>query len=311
MNNLFDRFTESFSLISVKIFQWVDKMVLSLPNLILVLVALLVGLKLIKLANKLIARLVIKSVPKSKGVQNLVKNVGSFFFYIALGILLLSILGLKGTVTTVLASAGVAGLALGLALQDPLMNLFSGIIMSVKHVFDVGDLIESNGFMGEVIGISLKNTEIRMMSGEEVHIPNKLVLQNPVKNFSTTDLRRVDFTCGISYAEDLEFVKRVTMEAVGPLALNNIERPLEFIYTNFGDSSIDFQVRFWTNAQDVWQYLDAKSNAIMKVRSAFNEHNITIPFPIRTLDFGIKGGVSLEENISPNSRNSKASSLKP
>ena len=297
MDNILNHLSTSFALLGDKIYAWIDNIVLSLPNFILVLVSLIIGLKLIKYAKKLINKLTIRSFPENAGLRNLINNVGSVILYIVLFMILLSILGLKGPITTVLASAGVAGLALGLALQDPLMNLFSGIIMSVKHVFVVGDFIESNGFIGEVQEVSLKSTVIRMLSGEEVNIPNKLMLQNPVKNYSTNGVRRVEFACGISYADDLEQVKRIAMAAVRPLALENMERPVEFIYTGFGESSIDFQIRFWTNPATVWQYLDAKSTAIIKLKSAFDQHDITIPFPIRTLDFGIKGGMELGQSL--------------
>ncbi len=297
MEKLLDQIQESFTLLNGKIWKWMDEIVLSLPNLILVFVTLFIGLKLMKYANRLIARIVAKSFPANQSVQNLVNNVAAVFLYLILGVILLAILGLQGPITTVLASAGVAGLALGLALQDPLMNLFSGIIMSVKHVFDVGDFIESNGFIGEVKMVSLKSTELRMLSGEEVSIPNKLVLQNPVKNFSTNGNRRVEIICGISYGDDLERVKEIALAAVRPLAMDTVVRPAEFIYTGFGDSAINFQLRFWINPPTVWEFLNTKSMAIMKLKAAFDQNDITIPFPIRTLDFGIKGGVTLQENI--------------
>lgn len=297
MDNIINHLSESFVLLGSKIYNWIDRIVLSLPNLVLVLVALFIGLKLMKYARKLVNKIAVKSFPGNIGIQNLVNNVGSVILYISLFVILLTILGLKGPITTVLASAGVAGLALGLALQDPLMNLFSGIIMSVKHVFVVGDFIESNGYVGSVQEVSLKSTVVRMLSGEEVNIPNKLVLQNPVKNFTTNGVRRVEFTCGISYADNLEEVKKIAMAAMRPLAIDSAVRPVEFIYTGFGDSSIDFQIRFWTNPADVWEYLDAKSTAIIKLKSAFDQYNITIPFPIRTLDFGIKGGMELGQSL--------------
>lgn len=298
MDSILSQLSDSFGLLSSKIYNWIDRAVLSLPNFILVLVALFVGLKMMKYAKKGVNRLAVRSFPGNIGVQNLINNVGSVILYLSLFIILLTILGLKGPITTVLASAGVAGLALGLALQDPLMNLFSGIIMSVKHVFVVGDFIESNGYIGVVEEVSLKSTVVRMLSGEEVNIPNKLVLQSPVKNFTTNGLRRVELTCGISYAENLEEVKRVAMDAVRPLAVDSEERPVEFIYTGFGESSIDFQLRFWTNPTTMWQYLDVKSTAIIKLKGAFDQHDITIPFPIRTLDFGIKGGLQLGQSLS-------------
>lgn len=288
MDNILNHLSTSFVSLGDKIYNWIDRIVLTFPNIILVLVALLIGLKLMKYAKRLVHGIAVKSFPRNVSVQNLVNNVGAVVLYVILFVILLTILGLQGPITTVLASAGVAGLALGLALQDPLMNLFSGVIMSVKQVFNIGDFIESNGYVGEVQEISLSSTVIRMLSGEEVNIPNRLVLQSPVKNFTTNGVRRVEFTCGISYAEDLEQVKKIAVEAVRPLAIDSAERPVEFIYTSFADSSIDFQIRFWTNPATVWQYLDAKSTAIMKLKLAFDQHDITIPFPIRTLDFGIK-----------------------
>lgn len=296
MNNISSQLNEAFQLLIEKIYLWLDQIVLSLPNLILVIIVFFIGLKVIKITKRLIQKITSKSIA-NVGVQNLVKNVGGVLLYVLLFIILLTILGLQGPITTVLASAGVAGLALGLALQDPLMNLFSGIIISVKHVFNTGDFIESNGFVGSVQEVSLKSTVIRTLSGEEVNIPNKLVLQNPVKNFSTNGIRRVEFTCGISYADDLKKVKEISMAAVRPLALDSVDRPVEFIYTGFGESSINFQIRFWTNPASVWEFLDVKSSAIMRIKSAFDTNDITIPYPIRTIDFGIKGGLGLSESL--------------
>jgi len=299
MDKILEQLQGSFSLLSAKVFQWIDKVVLTVPNLILVAVVFLIGVKLIKYGKRGIQRLSKRSFPGKIGVQNLINNVGGVVLYLVLFLILLTILGLRGPVTTLLASAGVAGLALGLALQDPLMNLFSGIIMSVKHVFDIGDFIESNGYIGEVKDISLKTTVLRTLSGEEVNIPNKLVLQAPVKNFTTNGLRRVELVCGISYDENLEEVKKIAMEAVRPLAIDEAKRPVEFIYTHFGDSSINFQIRFWTNPVDVWHFLEGKSNAIIRLKSAFDKHDIKIPFPIRTL----KIPTEMQENFIQNRTN--------
>lgn len=296
MDNFQNQFNESLQLLLLKIYAWIDSLVLSIPNIILVILVLIIGIRLIKIIRRLVNKIAKKRI-ENVGVQNLIGNVNAVLLYIALFIILLSILGLQGPITTVLASAGVAGLALGLALQDPLMNLFSGIIMSVKHVFKIGDFIETNSFVGTVQDVSLKSTVIRTLSGEEVNIPNKLVLQNPVKNFTTNGVRRVEFVCGVSYGEDLQRVKTIAMEAVRPLALDSMPRPVEFIYTGFGQSSIDFQIRFWTDPDTVWDYLTAKSEAIMKIKSAFDQNDIIIPFPIRTLDFGIKGGKGIGEII--------------
>jgi len=279
----------SIPLLSEKLNAWMDSIILGVPNFIVVILVALIGRKLIKLILPVVGKIVSKYF-SSAVLHNLISNVITIALYAILCIIILSILGLNGPVTTLLASAGVAGLALGLALQDPLMNLFSGVIMSVKNNFELGDYIETNGFIGTVQNVSLKSTVLRLLSGEEVNIPNKLVLQSPVKNFSTNNIRRIDINCGISYADDLESAKEIAMKSVQSLTLTSVERPVEFIFKEFGESSIDFQLRLWTDSSTVWEFLNTKSEAIILLKKAFDANDITIPFPIRTLDYGIKGG---------------------
>lgn len=284
MDLFLENIRESIALLGTKIQSWIDTLVLSLPNVTLAILTFIFGIIIIAYKRKLIRKLANKSFPNNIGIAHLIINISIVVLYGLLVVIILSILGLKGTVTAVLTSAGVAGLAIGLALQDPLMNLFSGVLMNVKHGFKVGDFIETNGYIGEVREVSLKSTLIRMLSGEEVNVPNKIVIQNPVKNYSTNGSRRIDIECSVSYTEDLERVKRIVEQTIAPYALSDRERPVEFIYTDFAESSINFQLRFWTNTPTVWDYLNAKSVAIMSIKKAFDKEGIVIPFPIRTID---------------------------
>jgi small conductance mechanosensitive channel len=289
-----DSFSQVLELIKSKLLSWADAVVLTLPNIFLVLLSIVVGIWIIRRARKRVRKISSK-ISSNVALAQLVYNVIITLLYIALLILVLSILGLSKSVTTILASAGVMGLAVGLALQDPLMNLFSGIIMSVKTSFNIGDFVETNGHIGAVQAISLRSTQIRTLTGEEVNIPNKLVLQNPVKNFTTNGIRRVDIVCGVSYGADLRKVKEIAMSAVEDLAFKEVARPVEFIFTGFGDSAINFQLRFWSNPNNVWEFLEMKSEGIMKIKEAFDKNGINIPFPIRTLDIDLKGGQALKE----------------
>ncbi|GLR18965.1 mechanosensitive ion channel family protein [Portibacter lacus] len=291
-----DSWSETLNLIQTKLSLWADKLVLSIPNITLVLIVLVLGIWVIRLAKGRVNK-ISQKFSSNVALGQLISNVISALLYISLLVLILSILGLSKSVTTVLASAGVMGLAVGLALQDPLMNLFSGVIMSVKSTFKIGDFIETNGHVGSVQAITLRNTMLRTLTGEEVSIPNKMVLQNPVKNMSTNGIRRAEILCGISYGDDLRKVKEIAMNSVADLAYQGVPRPVEFIFLSFGDSSINFQLRFWTNPENVWQFLEAKSEGIIRLKQAFDDADISIPFPIRTLDFGVKGGTELIEMI--------------
>ena len=300
MDKIMAQISESFTLLGEKLYSWLDQIVLSLPNMFLVFATIIIGLRLIRFGQRVVNKLLVKRL-KNKALQNLVNNIVVIIFYIFLILVILVILGLEKPITALLASAGVIGLALGLALQDPMMNIFSGAIMSVRSAFEIGDLVETNGFVGSVQEITLKSTILILQSGEVVNIPNKLVLQSPIKNYTTNALRRIEIRCGISYAENLNHVKDVVSEAIKDLAYDTTTRPVEFIFSEFGDSSINFQARFWVKPINMYDYLSYKSIAIINIKAAFDREGITIPFPIRTLDFGIKGGEKLSSMLSTRS----------
>lgn len=187
--------------------------------------------------------------------------------------------------TSVLAGAGVIGLAIGLALQGTLNNTFSGIILSFLPDIKIGDWIETNSHAGRVVDINLRSVTILETDNNFVIIPNSKIIEAPFKNFSGTTRSRVIVECGVGYESDLEFVKKVTTNAVAEIFKQNGNEQIEHFYTKFGDSSINYVIRYWADVKDRRDITKAQSDAIMAIKKAYNENNINIPFPIRTLDF--------------------------
>ena len=107
--------------------------------------------------------------------------------------------------------------------------------------------------------------------------------------------RRVDLNVGVSYGDDLEKVKRITFEALKGIPNLSKEEETSLFFNKFGDSSINFVVRIWVNTPEQPAFLEVTSEAIIRIKKAFDANNISIPFPIRTLDFGIKGGQTFSE----------------
>ena len=132
------------------------------------------------------------------------------------------------------------------------------------------------------------------MNGQIVYMPNKKVFENALTNYTKTGLRRVDLACGISYGDDLEKAKKVALEAVDNVENVISDHGVQFHYEEFGDSSINFKLRFWVRFGVHLDFLSARSDAIIALSKAFDENDIMIPFPIRTLDFGIRGGEKLD-----------------
>ena len=285
----------SFNLVVGKIEEWARTLIEMLPNFVVAILAMILFYVLARVARKLVDK-GLKRLSTGNAVSNLMANVVYFTVIIAGLFVALGILKLDKTVTSLLAGVGIAGLALGFAFQDTIANLVSGIIIAFRRPYDVGDIIESNDYFGKVIRVNLRTTDIQLLQGPIVLIPNKMAVQNPVTNYSEYGWRRVDLQVGVSYAEDLEEVKRVTLEAVGQVEGLVKSRDVTLFYDEFGDSSINFNVRFWIEyGNRNADYLRAKSEAIMRIRSAYQENGIVIPFPIRTLDFGIKGAEKLSE----------------
>jgi small conductance mechanosensitive channel len=288
---------KAWNLLAGKVMGWARDFILLLPNLA-VAVAVLVGFWLLaKLARNLLHRL-LRRVSHSEQV-NRVLGQAVFLALLAAGLFIaLGILGLQKTVASLLAGAGIIGLALGFAFQDIAANFMAGIYLSIEHPFRAGHLIESKDVQGVVKRVHLRWTEIRTPQGQVVLVPNKQIFENPITNFSATGQRRVDVKAGVSYGDDLEKVRRVALQALEQVPSRKPDTDVELFFEDLSDSSINLVVRFWidfTSKQS--DYLRAKSDAIERLKKAFDQNGITMPFPTRTLDFAVKGGETLAQTL--------------
>jgi small conductance mechanosensitive channel len=277
---------------------WWDGLLQLLPNMILAVIIALIGLVVTRFLKKYFNK-VSRRLVKDDKIAGLISTLLTVLVVVLFGLLILSVLELEGAVNKIVAGAGVVGLAVGLAFQDPILNFFSGIILTVRSLFRVGDLIEVDGHFGKVKEITLRHTSIETLQGQDVMIPNKIVAQSPLKNYDILKKRRVDIACGVSYGDDLAKVKEVTIKAIEDNVDHDKSRAVQLFFNEFGGSSVNYTLRFWLGQKKTGQadFLAAQSDAIMAIMNAYNENDIMIPFPIRTLDFGIKGGEKLSSML--------------
>jgi len=287
-------FDEAYSLIVKKITNWSHEFVLMLPNFLVALIALVLGF-LIARGVRRIARKVIFKVSTNSALNGLFISVIYFVFIIITLFVVLSILQLDKAVVSILAGAGVLGLALAFAFQDIAANFISGVFISLRRPIQIGDIVKIGEYMGEVTDINLRDTVLLTFQGQLVIIPNKSVFQNPIENFSMLGKRRLDLEVGVSYAEDLERVHRITIDAVKDIEGLSDEDETTMFYNEFGGSSIKYTIRLWIKNVKPVAYMIVGNQAIINIKKAYDQHNIMIPFPITTLDFGIKGGIALNE----------------
>jgi small-conductance mechanosensitive channel len=220
-------------------------------------------------------------VPVSGLTQNLVTLV-----VLAMGALVL-LNGFGVEITPMLTALGVGGLAVALALQEPLGNLFAGLFVTLSGQIRIGDYVKlDTGLEGYVEDFSWRSTRIRMFTNNLVIVPNSKLSQAIVTNYSlpTTDLA-VLVEVGVDYDSDLEQVERVTLEVAGEVLREVPGGVPDFTpflrFHTFGDSSIDFTA--YLRAQRFIDKYIVTHEFIKRLQARYKREGITIPFPIRTL----------------------------
>ena len=186
-------------------------------------------------------------------------------------------------------------MALAFAFQDIASNFISGIFISFRRPLRVGHIVKVKDYLGKVEEINLRDTILQTFQGQMVIIPNKDVFQNPIENFLLLGKRRLDLNIGVSYGEDLEQVKQVTLETLKGMEHLAADEEITMFYQEFGGSTINFMLRLWIDSPEQVTYLKAGSEAIILLKKAYDKNSIMLPFPTTTLDFGAKGGLPLSD----------------
>lgn len=273
---------------------WMDAIILKLPNLILAILVMFLFYFLAKYVSRFSKKYLFNKIE-----QESIKDLSARFVFgltVLIGFFLaLGIMELDKVLTSILAGAGVVGLAVGLAVQTTLGNSVSGIMLSFLPRIRIGDYVDTNDHSGFVTDITLRNIVLRRPDNNYVVIPNSKVVDNPFVNYSLTNRSRISVSCGVGYESNLQQVEDLVVKTIGDAFNQEGSESVEFFFTEYGDSSINFMVRFWIDFKKKKHFWEAQHKAIKLIKKAFNENDINIPFPIRTLDFG-KNTLRLESD---------------
>lgn len=273
---------KSSNLILDKLVNWTETIIKMLPNMLLALLVFFLFILLAKGLTKLLKRIFVK-----RNINQELFRIFNKILYItvlSIGVMFcLSILNLDKTVTSLLAGAGIVGLALGFAFQDIAANFISGFFMASKKPFNIGDVIEVENVKGVVEKINLRTTELLDFDGDYVIIPNKQVFQSAIVNYSTIGKRRILISVGVAYDSELDKVEecvKSTIESLDDMIKN---KGVSVHFKEFGDSSINLDIKYWVKYPNNGTYMNSLSKGVKAIKSAFNKEGINIPFPIRTL----------------------------
>ncbi len=228
-----------------------------------------------------------------RGVPGAITKVTT---YVIIGLGLVTAVAAAGIdLSNIALLAGALGVGIGFGLQNIVSNFVSGLILIFERPIQVGDSVQLDTLSGSVKNIGIRASTVRTWEGAEVLVPNADLIAGRVVNWTLSDrLRRLDIQVGVSYGSDPHKVKEVLLDTLehNPDCLTSPEPYI--LFKGFGDSSLDFELRFWTGNFDNW--LTIKSEATFAVHDALKEAGIEIPFPqrdlhVRSVDPSVSGTV--------------------
>jgi small-conductance mechanosensitive channel len=212
------------------------------------------------------------------GVRGVIIGLGVLIFLDSVGI----------SITPLIASLGVGTLAVALALQDTLANLFAGIYMIAEKPVEAGHFVKlEGGEQGHVIRVGWRNTRIKMLNDTVVVVPNSKLASSVITNFSLPNQEfAVSVDLGVDYDSDLEQVERITLDVARELMTHSDSAIFGFEsrmrYHTFADSSVNFTV--WLGARDFVSGMKIKHEFIKLLHRRYRNESISMPFPTRSLD---------------------------
>ncbi|AFY58111.1 small-conductance mechanosensitive channel [Rivularia sp. PCC 7116] len=231
-----------------------------------------------------LAQNIAKRTVSSRSLQFLMAKIASTVTWI-FGILLACVIAFPGLrLGDIIATLGLSSVAIGFAFQDIFKNFLAGILILLQQPFRIGDQIIVSDYEGTVDQIDIRTTEIITYGGERVVIPNSTVFTSVVQVRTAFDHRRTDLAVGVDYNTSLSEASDILEQTISQVE-GVLDKPApEIDLVSFGDSSIDFIIRYWTLPQQK-QVRRTQTRAILSIKQAFDRADINIPYPIRTLYF--------------------------
>ena len=230
------------------------------------------------LVIRLIGAAVLRALTRNGKKKTLFTSfVSSVVMKICWAILLVMVLGRLGVdVAPLIAGFGVTGFILGLAFQESLGNLASGMMIAINEPFKVGDVVDAAGHTGAIVEVNMMATVMATADNKRIVLPNKSVWGGPIVNYSALDKRRVDLQVGIAYGENVERAISVIRETVAKVPGVLAEPAPAVAVAGLDESQVTMNVRPWSKTGDYWAVY---SGVLQAVKEELDRAGIEIPFP--------------------------------
>lgn len=287
----------------------VGSIAISLSDVIIFAITVWLAFALSRLIRFILEEDVYPRVDLAGGIPYAISTMLHYVILVVGFVMAIAALGFDLTKFTILA--GAFGVGLGFGLQNIVNNFVSGLILLFERPVKVGDTVQLGEHQGDLNGIGLRASVLRKVDGSEVIVPNSKLISEEVINWTLSDQqRRIDINVGAAYGNDPEHIIELLTKVA--MANDNILKtpPPRTLFVGFGENSLDFQLRAWTDDTDQWIII--KSELAVGVHKVLSEENIEIPFPQRDMNLKIvspeaaeivKSGILKQDNPDNEKRN--------
>ncbi|MBD1917873.1 MULTISPECIES: mechanosensitive ion channel family protein [Cyanophyceae] len=267
--------------IQTSLLDLVGQFIQLLPGIAIALVLVLLTGYAAKVTQKMVGKMTKRLVP-SRSLQLLavqVTRIGTW----AVGLIIAAVIAFPDLrLGDIIGLLGLGSVAIGFAFQDIFKNFLAGILLLLEEPFRLGDQVIMCDYEGTVEAIKIRSTQLRTYTGELVEIPNAIVFTNPVRVLTAFRSRRTDLGIGVDYTTPLPLAKQTFLEVINRADGVLSDPAPEVDVVGFGDSSIDFKLRYWTTPQ-MAEVRRIQTQLAMALKAACDEAGISIPYPIRTV----------------------------
>ena len=245
---------------------------LSVEKILWTALLLAVCLVLVRLTMGLVRRLLERSSLEERTSRYVQRGLRALL-YVLTALVTAGSLGVD--VSSLIALVGVFGLAVSLAVQDVLSNLAGGMVLLFSKPFTLGDYVSTADGEGEVAEITLTHTKLDTPAGQRVMLPNSKLMAGQIVNYTVRGVRRADHAVSASYDDAPEAVRSACLKALSRTP-NILPDPApQVVLTAYGESSIEYHVRFWAKTEDYW---DAHFRSLEEIHRAFAEDGVTMTY---------------------------------
>ncbi len=269
-----------YLVISPKLNLWRD-------YVLIVFIAFYVGKGLSKVTDFFVKKQVEKREKKEIGNTSMMKVLGTIVKILLWAVIVLMVLSNFGVeITPLIASLGIGGIAIALALQAILGDLFNAFVIYFDKPFQEGDFVIIGEDMGVIKKIGIKSTRIQALGGQELVVSNTELTSTRINNYKKMRKRRVTFELGLQYdtgSKKLRKAKKIIQDVINNIKEIDLDR---VHFKKYGDSALIFEVVYYVDSSDYNKYMDLQEEMNLKIYEEFEKQGIQFAFPTRTIQFG-------------------------